>query len=60
VISTISYLKLRKIRKLIDENQSELEKTTDESEQMILLQTHQLLKKMEIELTAVAGTVIIK
>jgi DNA primase len=60
VLSTLTYLKLRKIKKLIDENQSEMEKSTNESEQMLLLQTHQLLKKMEIELTSMVGTVIFK
>ena len=59
MLSTLTYLKLRKIKKLIDENQSEMEKSTNESEQMLLLQTHQLLKKMEIRTTSMVGTVIL-
>jgi DNA primase len=60
VFSTLNYLKLRKIKRLIDENQSELEKSTDPEEQLICLQTHQLLKQMEIDLTRQLGTVIYK
>ena len=60
VISTLNYLQLRKIKKLIAENQKDLENTTDPEEQMILIQTHQHLKKIEIELTRKIGTVIIK
>ncbi len=60
VFSTLNYLKLRKIKRLIDENQSELEKATDPEEQLICLQTHQHLKQMEIDLTRQLGTVIYK
>lgn len=60
VQSTLSYLKLRKIKKMIDENQAEMEKTHSADEQLLLLQTHQLLKKMEMELTREVGTVIFK
>ncbi|MFZ1530110.1 MAG: DNA primase [Ferruginibacter sp.] len=58
VISTLSYLKLRKIKKLISENQRELEHSSNPEEQLVYLQTHQHLKQMEIELTKKAGTVI--
>jgi DNA primase len=60
VISTFNYLQLRKIKRLIAENQEELEKTTDMQQQMICLQTHQALKKMEAEITKPTGTVIYK
>lgn len=60
VISTFNYLQLRKIKRLISENQEELEKTTDTQQQMICLQTHQALKKMESEITKPTGTVIYK
>ncbi|HNP54563.1 MAG TPA: hypothetical protein PKK69_08090, partial [Ferruginibacter sp.] len=60
VISTLTYLKLRKIKKMIAENQAELERSTDSEEQLVLLQTHQLLKQMEMELTQTIGTVILK
>ena len=60
VISTLSYLQLRKIKRLIIENQQELEKSTDPMEQIIYLQTHQHLKQLEIMLTEKTGTVIYK
>jgi DNA primase len=60
VISTLTYLKLRKIKRMIDENQRDLEKAVSAEEQLIFLQTHQHLKQMEIELTRHLGTVIFK
>ncbi len=44
----------------MDENQRDLEKSLVAEEQMILVQTHQHLKQMEIELTKQLGTVIFK
>lgn len=60
VFSTLNYLKLRKIKRLMDENQRDLEKTTIAEDQLILVQTHQHLKQMEIELTRQMGTVIFR
>ena len=60
VFSSLNYLKLRKIKRLIDENQRDLEKEQNNEEQMVLLQTHQHLKQMEIELTKQLGTVIFR
>ena len=60
VFSTLNYLKLRKIKRLMDENQRDLEKATLAEDQMILVQTHQHLKQMEIELTRQMGTVIFR
>ena len=60
VFSTLNYLKLRKIKRLMDENQRDLEKATVAEDQMILVQTHQHLKQMEIELTKQLGTVIFR
>jgi DNA primase len=60
VISTLNYLKLRKIKKMIEENQRELEHAITSGEQLLYLQTHQHLKQMEIELTRQIGTVIFK
>ncbi|MEO6254851.1 MAG: DNA primase [Ferruginibacter sp.] len=60
VFSTLNYLKLRKIKRLMDENQRDLEKATIAEDQMILVQTHQHLKQMEIELTRQMGTVIFR
>lgn len=60
VASTLNYLKLRKIKRLIDENQRDLEKQHSPDEQLTLLQTHQHLKQLEIELIRNHGTVIFK
>ncbi len=60
VYSTLNYLKLRKIKRLIDENQRDLEKAASSEEQLTLLQTHQHLKQLEITLTKDGGTVIFK
>jgi DNA primase len=60
VFSAVNYLKLRKIKRLIAENQSDMEKSSDSNNQMMLLQTHQHLKQMEMELTQKLGTVIYK
>ena len=60
VESAISYLKLRKIKRMLLENQLDLEKPHTEEEYNMLNQTHEHLKKMEMELTKKSGTVIIK
>ncbi len=60
VFSTLNYLKLRKIKRMMDENQRDLEKETTPEDQMVFLQIHQHLKKMEIELTKQLGTVIFR
>ena len=60
VFSTLNYLKLRKIKRLMDENQRDLEKAAGAEDQMLLVQTHQHLKQMEIELTKQMGTVIFR
>jgi DNA primase len=60
VKSTMNYLKLRKIKRLIEENQRDLEKLHTSDEQLVLLQTHQHLKHLETELTRQMGTVIIR
>jgi len=60
VISTYNYLQLRKIRKLLEINQHEMETTTDRSLLNDIIQTHVALKKMEIELTRKIGTVVYK
>ena len=60
VESTLNYLKLRKIKRLMDANQSDLEKQHNAEEQLLLLQTHQHLKQVEISLTRKIGTVIFR
>ncbi len=58
--STLTYLKLRKIQRLMSMNQKDLEKSKNTDEQMMYMQTHLHLKKMEKELMGKSGTVIIK
>ncbi len=58
--SILNYLKLRKIKRMMDENQRDLERSTNIQEQLEFLQVHQHLKKAEIELTQKLGTVIFK
>ncbi|MFZ9300882.1 MAG: DNA primase [Chitinophagaceae bacterium] len=60
VRSCISYLKLKKIKRLIVENQKDLETNTDPELLKTLIETHQHLKLMEVELVKNSGTVILK
>jgi DNA primase len=60
VYSTVNYLKLRKIKRLIGINQKDLEESHTAEEQLSLLQTHKHLKDLEIEMTRQMGTVILR
>ncbi len=60
VDSAINYLKLRKIKRMLLENQLDMEKQHNPEEYNILYQTHDHLKQMEIELTRKTGSVIIR
>lgn len=60
VFSTVNYLKLRKTKRMMDENQREMEKEHTIDEQLMLLQIHQHLKQIEIDLTRKLGTVIFR
>jgi DNA primase len=60
VMSTVNYLKLRKIKRLISINQKDLEQPHSAEEQLSLLQTHKHLKDLEVELTRQLGTVILR
>jgi DNA primase len=59
VESAINYLKLRKIKRLLLQNQVDIEKA-EPSQQQTLFLTHQHLKQMEIELSKKLGSVVIK
>jgi DNA primase len=59
-ISTTNYLMLRKIRKMIIENQGEMEKATDFEVQINCIKMHKHLKQLENELTNGLGTVIFR
>ncbi len=58
--STLTYLKLRKIQRLMALNQKDLEKSVSAEEQLMYMQTHLHLKQMEKELMGKSGTVIVK
>jgi DNA primase len=60
VVSSLRYLQLRKIKRMIDENQRDMEKPQSQEAMMILLHTHQHLKQMEKELMQDIGTVIVR
>lgn len=57
---SINYFKLRKIKKLFEENQQQLETAKDFKEQMYLMEVHNSLKTEERKITQLLGTVIIK
>lgn len=59
VLKSVSFYKLHKIRKMIEENQRDIEQATME-EFKPLLEVHKHLKEMERELTSQLGTVIVK
>ena len=59
VLMSVNYFKLRKIKKMFDENQRDMEHASFE-EQMKLIEVHKHLKEIERELTKQLGTVIIK
>ena len=45
---------------MIDENQKDLGRATSPEEQLVIIQTHQALKQMEMTLLKNLGTVILK
>jgi DNA primase len=59
VLMSVNYYKLRKIKKMFDENQRDMEHAPLE-EQMRLIEIHKHLKGLERDLTKQLGTVIIK
>jgi DNA primase len=60
IISTLSYLELKKIKKLIAFNQKELEETTSPERQILLIKTHVHLKDLETKITKEIGAVIMR
>ena len=60
VASAVLYLKLRKIKRMLLENQQDMEKEHSTEELLILIQTHDHLKQMEIALTKQIGAVIVR
>lgn len=60
VMMTLSHIKLRKIRKLILENQKELQASTEPAYQDSLIKFNMQLKQLEKKITEQLGTVIFK
>jgi DNA primase len=59
VDSAINYLKLRKVKRLLLQNQADMEKAPPADQQTLFL-THVHLKQLEIDLTRKMGSVVIK
>jgi len=57
---SVNYLKLRKIKKMFDQNQRDMEQSKSFEEQMRLIEIHKHLKKIEMSLRTHLGSVIIK
>ncbi|HZI54319.1 MAG TPA: DNA primase [Chitinophagaceae bacterium] len=60
VESVLNYLKLRKVKRMLLENQLDMEKHHNDEKFSMLYQTHEHLKNMEISLTKKMGAVIIR
>lgn len=60
VKSSLNYLKLRKIKRLIIENQIELQQMNENSDYITLVSIHRHLKQLEMELVKQIGAVILK
>lgn len=60
VLMSLNYFKLRKIKRMFDENQQDIEKATSFEEQMDLIKVHAQLKEEEQKITKLLGTVIFK
>jgi DNA primase len=56
---SLNYFKLRKIKKMFEQNQRDMEFAPFE-EQMKLIQLHKQLKEFEIAITKQLGTVILR
>ncbi len=57
---SFNYFKLRKIKKMFDENQRDIEKAATFEEQMALIKIHKVLKEEEQKITRQLGTVIFR
>jgi len=57
---SLNYFKLRKIKKMFEQNQQDMEQAKTFDEQMRLIELHKHLKDIEVQLTKDLGTVILK
>jgi DNA primase len=60
VLSTLHYLKLKKLKRLMEQNQIDLERNNTYEKFLELLPPHMHIKDMEMELTKMAGIVVKK
>lgn len=60
VAMSLNYFKLRKIKKMFEQNQQDIERSKDWNETMQLIEVHKSLKNIEREITQQLGTVILK
>ncbi len=60
VMMSLNYFKLQKIKKMFEQNQEDILKSKELSEQLQLMEVHKRLKEIEIEITKQLGAVIIK
>lgn len=60
VVKSLCFFKLKKLKKMFDENQLALEREKNFEEQLNLIVIHNKLKEIEVELTRELGTVILK
>jgi DNA primase len=57
---SLNYFKLRKIKKMFEQNQVDMENAKTFDEQMRLIELHKHLKDIEVQLTKDLGTVILR
>jgi DNA primase len=60
VLSTLQYLKLKKIKRLLEQNQIDLEANNTYEKLLEILPPHLHIKEMEMEITKLTGTVVKK
>jgi DNA primase len=60
VFSSMNYLKLRKVKRMIFQNQQEMQHNSSPEEQLVQMKVHLHLKELEKSLTQKIGTVILK
>lgn len=60
VIMSLNYFKLKKIKKVFEQNQHDIENSTNWNETLQLMEVHRYLKGIEREITQQLGTVILK
>jgi len=60
VAMSLNYFKLRKIKRMFEQNQRDMEQTKNWNEMLQLMELHKQLKEEERKITGQLGTVIIK